>query len=43
MDDPKYGWARYLSGEISVVTVPGQHTDLFAPPSQRHREFPMPP
>jgi amino acid adenylation domain-containing protein len=35
MDDPKYGWARYVSGEISVVIVPGQHTDLFAPESQR--------
>jgi amino acid adenylation domain-containing protein len=34
MDDPNYGWARYVSGEISVVTVPGQHTELFAPASQ---------
>jgi amino acid adenylation domain-containing protein len=34
MDDPNYGWARYVSGEISVVTVPGQHTDLFAAASE---------
>jgi thioesterase domain-containing protein len=34
MDDPNYGWSRYVSGEISVVTVPGQHTELFAPASQ---------
>jgi amino acid adenylation domain-containing protein len=30
MDDPYYGWSRYVSGGISVVTIPGQHTDLFA-------------
>jgi amino acid adenylation domain-containing protein len=30
MDDPNHGWSRYVSGEISAVTIPGQHTDLFA-------------
>lgn len=34
MDDPNYGWSRYVSGEISAVTIPGQHTDLFAPASE---------
>ena len=34
MDDPNYGWGRYVSGEISAVTIPGQHTDLFAPASE---------
>jgi hypothetical protein len=34
MDDPNYGWGRYVSGEISAVTIPGQHTDLFAPANE---------
>ena len=34
MDDPNHGWSRYVSGEISAVTIPGQHTDLFAPESE---------
>jgi thioesterase domain-containing protein len=34
MDDPFYGWRQFLSGAISVVTVPGEHTRLFAPESQ---------
>lgn len=34
MDDPNYGWSRYISGEISAVTIPGRHTDLFAPARQ---------
>jgi len=34
MDDPNYGWGRYVSGEISAVTIPGQHTDLFAAASE---------
>jgi hypothetical protein len=34
MDDPNYGWSRYISGRISSVTIPGQHTDLFAPTNE---------
>jgi len=34
MDDPNHGWSRYISGEISAITVSGQHTDLFAPTSE---------
>jgi len=34
MDDPNLGWGRYVSGEISAVTIPGQHTDLFAPANE---------
>jgi thioesterase domain-containing protein/acyl carrier protein len=34
MDDPNHGWSRYVSGEISAITVPGQHLDLFAPASE---------
>jgi amino acid adenylation domain-containing protein len=34
MDDPNYGWGPFVSGEISVVTIPGEHTELFAPDNQ---------
>lgn len=34
MDDPTYGWSRCVSGQISTVTIPGRHTDLFAPASE---------
>jgi hypothetical protein len=34
MDDPLYGWRRYVTGSISTMTVPGQHTRIFATDSQ---------
>jgi surfactin synthase thioesterase subunit len=36
MDDPLYGWRKFVTGTISMVTVPGQHTELFANDSQPH-------
>jgi amino acid adenylation domain-containing protein len=29
MDDPFYGWRRYVKGHVDVVTVPGGHHTLF--------------
>jgi amino acid adenylation domain-containing protein len=34
MDDPLYGWRRFVSGNISTMTVPGRHTRVFAIDSQ---------
>jgi amino acid adenylation domain-containing protein len=34
MDDPLYGWRSFVSGPISLVTVPGHHTALLDGPNQ---------
>lgn len=34
MDDPLYGWRAFVSGPISLVTVPGHHTALLDGPNQ---------
>jgi len=30
--DEDYGWRRYLSGSLSIVDVPGNHTSIMEPP-----------
>lgn len=34
MDDPNYGWRSFVSGNISAVTVPGDHTQFFSNETQ---------
>jgi amino acid adenylation domain-containing protein len=35
MDDPLYGWPSWTTGQIEVITVPGEHLTMFDPENQR--------